>query len=408
MGNQLSRRLFLRGTGLSVIGVGLAPSGLMACAARVTPASGRAVLVHIFLRGGADGLSMVAPYADPLLYEMRGEVALPPPGKPGGMVAIDDHFAFHPGLAPLRSAYTEGRLAIVHGVGNYNVSRSHFSAQDFVELGTPGIPTTPTGTLDRLVGSLTGVGATKGVSFSSRTPVSFLGPEEVLVSLELAAFRLRAKNWQNEAEERIKAMYANTPLHRVATELFESIDVLRGAASAGSQPANGAVYEDSTFGNALRQAAQLIKAEIGTRCIFVSGDAGFDTHSGQVAAHATDFTALGSALAAFDRDLGKRIDDVVVIVSTEFGRTVFANGSHGTDHGSGYCAFVLGGKVRGGRIAGRWPGLAKGQLFEERDLAVTTDFRDLFLETVEGHFGGAAASRLFPGYAPGPKVGLFG
>jgi uncharacterized protein (DUF1501 family) len=138
----------------------------------------------------------------------------------------------------------------------------------------------------------------------------------------------------------------------------------------------------------------------------VSGDGGFDTHSGQVAAHAKDFASLGSAMGAFDRDLGRKIDDVVLIVSTEFGRTVFANGSHGTDHGSGYCALVLGGKVRGGRILGRWPGLEKKQLFEERDLAVTTDFRDLFLEAARKHLGSTASVALFPGYKAGPEPGF--
>lgn len=404
--NNASRRLFLRGATLSAVGIGMRPTGLMVRAAQAAAGPGKPVLIHIFLRGGADGLSMVSPYAEPRFYSQRGEVALPPPGKPGGLIALDDHFALHPGLAPLRSIFAEGRLAIVHAVGNYDVSRSHFSAQDFVEMGTPGVNTTTSGTLDRLVGSLRGRSAAKAVSFSSRAPVSFLGPEEALVSLELAAFRLRAKDWQKEAEQRLKAMYAGSSLDRVAADIFEAIEVLRGAAGVAVEPANGAVYPDTSLGSSLRQAAQLIKAEIGTRCIFVSGDGAFDTHSGQVAAHSKDFASLGSAMGAFDRDLGRKIDDVVLIVSTEFGRTVFANGSHGTDHGSGYCALVLGGKVRGGRILGRWPGLEKKQLFEERDLAVTTDFRDLFLEAARKHLGSTASVALFPGYKAGPEPGF--
>lgn len=401
-----SRRMFLRGTGLAAVGIGLGPSPLLARVARAATPSRESVLVHVFLRGGADGLSMVAPYGDPLLYSLRGEIALPRPGQPGGMTRLDDHFALHPGLSPLQRAFSEGRLAVVHAVGNYDISRSHFSAQDFVELGTPGLSTTPTGTLDRVVAALDSKSATKAVSFSSRTPVSYLGPEEVLVSLELAGFRLRAKNWQTEAEDRIKAMYADTPLHRVAADIFDAIAVLRGAESVTGSPSNGAAYPDTTLGSSLRQAAQLIKAQVGTRCVFVSGDGNFDTHSGQIAANSVDFASLGASLGAFDQDLGRKIDDVVLIVSTEFGRTVFENGSHGTDHGSGYCALVLGGKVRGGRILGRWPGLAKDQLFEERDLAVTTDFRDVFLEAARGHLGVATSDSLFPGYTPGPGVGL--
>ena len=407
MNSNHSRRVFLRGTGLAAVGIGLRPSPLLARVATAAAGGKDKVLVHIFLRGGADGLAMVAPYGDPLLYSHRADVALPRPGQRDGMTKLDDYFALHPGLAPLQRVYSEGRMAVVHAVGNYDISRSHFSAQDFVELGTPGVSTTPTGALDRVTASLKGESPAKAVSFSSRTPVSYLGPEDVLVSLELAAFRLRAKNWQDEAENRIKAMYANTPLNRVATDIFEAIGVLRGAEKAGGQPANGAVYPDSSFGSSLRQAAQLIRAEVGTRCVFVSGDGNFDTHSGQVSANAADFASLGSALRAFDQDLGQKMDDVVVVVSTEFGRTVFANGSHGTDHGSGYCALVLGGKVRGGRILGRWPGLAKDQLFEERDLAVTTDFRDVFLEATRHHLGVEAGAAMYPGYKPGPPIRLF-
>lgn len=408
MNNNHSRRVFLRGTGLAAVGIGFGPSPLLARVANAAVPGKETVLVHIFLRGGADGLAMVAPYGDPLLYSHRGEVALPRPGQPGGMTKLDDYFALHPGLAPLQKIYAEGRMAVVHAVGNYDISRSHFSAQDFVELGTPGLSTTTTGALDRVTASLKGESPTKAVSFSSRTPVSYLGPEEVLVSLELAAFRLRAKNWQEEAETRIKAMYADTPLHHVATGIFDAIGVLRGAEKVSGAPANGAAYPDSSLGSSLRQAALLIKAEVGTRCVFVSGDGNFDTHSGQVPANAVDFASLGSALGAFDQDLGQKMDDVVVIVSTEFGRTVFANGSRGTDHGSGYCALVLGGKVRGGRILGRWPGLAMDQLFEERDLAVTTDFRDVFLEATRQHLGVEAGAAMFPGYRPGAALNLWG
>lgn len=406
MRNLPSRRVFLRGAALSAVGIGVGPSGLLSSLAGAAAPAGSAVLVHIFLRGGADGLAMVSPYGEPGFYDQRGEVALPPPRRPGGLVALDDHFALHPGLAPLHPVFAEGRLAIVHAAGHYGVSRSHFSAQDYVELGTPGVLTTPTGTMGRLAASLAGEGAAKLVAFSTRTPVSVLGPEEALVSVELNAFRLRAKNWPIEAANGIRSMYAETPLHDVASGIFQAIDQLRGAAGEHENPQHGAAYPDTMLGNSLRQAAQLIRAEIGTRCIFVDGGGNFDTHSGQLAANATDFASLGAALAAFDTDLGKKIDDVVVMVTTEFGRTVFANGSHGTDHGSGYCALILGGKVRGGSIRGTWPGLAPHQLFEERDLAVTTDFRDLFAEVAWKHLGVPRSAALFPGYSPGAGVGL--
>ena len=406
MGWDISRRVFLKGAGLAVLGIGTQPSSLLVRAAEGAPAGGK-ILVHLFLRGGADPLNMVVPYGEHAYYDARGDIAIPPPGKPGGAVALDDHFGFHPGLAPLKPLYTEGRLGILYAVGNYGVTRSHFSAQDFAELGTPGVRSTTTGTLSRMVGQLAGKGVTKAVSFSSQSPVSFQGPDEALVALKLKAFRLRAKNWQAEAEQRVKAMYEGTPLARLGDDLFEALEIVQTVLERGGEPPSGVVYPDSPIGNAMRQAAQVIKAGVGTRCIFcgVSGVGDYDSHARQLEKNAIDYADLGATLAAFDRDLGRKMDHVVVLMTTEFGRTVAANGSMGTDHGTGYLALVLGGGVKGG-IHGKWPGLAKHQLYEERDLAVTTDFRDVFAEVAGKHLGVAPAGNLFPGYTPGPAPGV--
>ena len=407
MGWDVSRRVFLKGAGLAVLGIGTQPSSLIVRAAEGAPVGGR-IFVHLFLRGGADPLNMVVPYGDHEYYDARGEIAIPPPGKPGGAVALDDHFGFHPGLAPLKPLYADGRLAIVYGVGNYSVTRSHFSAQDFAELGTPGVRTTTTGTLARMVGSLPGSGVTKAVSFSSQSPVSLLGPDEALVALKLKAFRLRAKNWQSEAERRVKAMYTGTPLSRLGDDLFDALGIVQTVLERSGEPASGIVYPDSPIGNAMRQAAQVIKAGVGTRCIFcgVSGVGDYDSHARQLERNAIDFPDIGATLAAFEKDLGPRMDHVVVLVTTEFGRTVAVNGSMGSDHGTGYLALVLGGGVKGGRIHGQWPGLAKHQLYEERDLAVTTDFRDLFAEVAGKHLGLSPTSTLFPGYTPASVPGI--
>jgi uncharacterized protein (DUF1501 family) len=404
-----SRRLFLKGAGLAALGIGLGPSPLLMRTARAA-GQGTRSLVHVFLRGGADGLSMAVPYADPLYYEARGAIALPKPGQEGGVVRLDDSFALHPGFAPLKPLYDDGRLAIVHGVGNYGVSRSHFSAQDFVELGTPGVATTATGLLERMSARLEGGGVTKSVAFSTQRPLSYLGPDPVLVAMNIASFDLSARGWQPEAERLLKDMYAGAKpaLARVGADVFEAISLLRTTPELKAGPAKGASYPEGGIGNALRQAAQVLKAGLGTRTIFVNGGGDFDTHSAQVASNAEDFDKLGKALAAFDLDLDAKRDEVVVLVTTEFGRTLRANGALGTDHGSGYCAFVLGGRVKGGRIHGRWPGLEIANLYEERDLAVTTDFRDLFAELAIGHLGIADTKELFPDYAPAPRVGLLG
>jgi uncharacterized protein (DUF1501 family) len=183
------------------------------------------------------------------------------------------------------------------------------------------------------------------------------------------------------------------------------MDVLLRTPQLTAAPANGAVYPAAAVGNSLRQAANVIKAGLGTRCIFVNVNGSFDTHSGQENSNMLEFTRLGEALAAFDQDLGALRDDVVVLVTTEFGRAAYENGSQGTDHGSAHTALVMGGRVRGGRVHGQWPGLAQSQLYQQRDLAVTTDFRDVFAELARVQLG-VDTSGLFPGFTPGPGLGL--
>jgi uncharacterized protein (DUF1501 family) len=238
--------------------------------------------------------------------------------------------------------------------------------------------------------------------------VSLLGPDPALVTLRLGTFDLEAKDWRDEAEGRVRHMYKSSPLAALGEDIFSAIEVLRNTPELKEKPANGAVYPAASPGTALRQAAMIIKAGIGTRCIFVPMEGHFDTHAKQLEGNAEDYPRLGQALSAFVQDLGAMLDDVVVLVTTEFGRTVFMNGSRGTDHGSGFCALVVGGKVKGGRILGRWPGLRKDQLFEERDLAVTTDYRDLFFEVARRHLGVTKADGLFPGYTPSDPPNLFG
>jgi uncharacterized protein (DUF1501 family) len=363
-------------------------------------------LVHVFLRGGVDGLSLVAPYGDAEYYAHRPKLAFPRPGRDGGVIALDDHFGLNRDLEPLKPLYGEGRLAFVHAVGNYDATRSHFSAQDFVELGTPGVRNTTTGELSRMAAGLDGSGVLKAVSFSTQRPVSLLGPEPILVTVDLASFDLAAKSWRGEAERRLRHMYRGSPLAGLGDDIFSALQVLQNTPGLKATPANGAAYPSEEPGPALRQAALIIKAGLGTRCLFVPVSGHFDTHSNQLEWNHAEFAPLGKALAAFARDLGPKLDDVVVLVTTEFGRTVFMNGSNGTDHGTGLCAVVMGGRVKGGKVMGRWPGLRKEQLFEERDLAVTTDYRDLFLEVAREHLGVRRADGLFPGYAPtaGPML----
>lgn len=402
-----SRRVFLRGASLAAAGIGLQPSTLLVrTAAAASP--GTRVLVLVFLRGGADGLNLCVPHGDPEYYDLRGAIALPRPGQNGGVVDLDGHFGLHPALAPLKPLYAEGRLGLVQAVGCYDLTRSHFDAQDFMEAGTPGNKATRDGWLARTMAAVPGADVTESVSLTAQLTRALLGPEPVLVTQSLTAFDLRARNWRPEAEQLLRQMYAGSdPVDLMGRATFDAINVLLKTPEIAAPPSNGAVYPNAPVGNSLREAAQIIKSGLATRCIYVDVNGAFDTHAGQLAANAQDYASLGTALAAFDQDLGSRMDDVALMVTTEFGRTARVNGSAGTDHGSGNCAIALGGRVRGGRIHGTWPGLGKGQLFEDRDLAVTTDFRDLFAEMARAQLGVPSAG-LFPGYTPGAGPGVFG
>jgi uncharacterized protein (DUF1501 family) len=394
---DISRRVFLRGAGLAAVGVGFHPSSLLVRTAQAATAAGK-TLVQVFLRGGCDGLNMVVPYGDSEYSSLRGAIAIPR----GELVDLDGHFGLNPALAPLKPLWDEGRLAFTHAVGSYGLSRSHFDAQDWMETGTPGDKSTSTGWLDRAVARVPGSEVTQAVAFAAQLPRSFLGPEPVLVASDLASFDLRARNWRDEASRALRAMYDARAdvIGSVGRETFAAVDTLVQNPQVLAPPANGAVYPAVGIGNSLRQAAAIIKAQLGTRCIFVNVTGAFDTHSNQIAQNDLEFGRMAPALAAFARDLGPLLDDVTVFVTTEFGRTAYVNGSAGTDHGSAHCMILLGSGVRGGRVHGRWPGLSKAELYQDRDLAVTTDYRDAFAEAARVTLGVDPAA-LFPGYPLG-------
>jgi len=402
---DVSRRVFLKGFGLAAVGVGFGPSPLMVRAAEAAQA-GSKVLVKIFLRGGCDGLNMLVPYGDPEYYGLRGGIAI----APREVVNLDGYFGLNPALRAIKPLFDDGRLAFVPAVGQYSLTRSHFDAQDYMETGTPGDKSTTTGWLDRSIARIPGSEVTQAVAFASQLPRSYLGPEPVLVAQNLSSFDLRARNWRDEAERLLRAMYEpkETPVGRMGQETFAAMQTLLRTPEILAAPGNGAVYPAVGVGNSLRQAAQLIKAGLGTRSIYVNVPGAFDTHSNQTFNNTLEFTRLGDSLAAFSTDLGGLMDDVVVLVTTEFGRTAAVNGSAGTDHGSGYTMMVMGGGVRGGRIYGQWPGLSRTQLYQGRDLAVTTDFRDVFAEVARTQFGITDSSALFPGYSAGPALGIVG
>jgi uncharacterized protein (DUF1501 family) len=408
MARDTSRRVFLKGAGLAAAGIGIAPSTLLTRAAEAA-GLGRRVLVQVFLRGGADGLNLCVPHRDPDYHALRPSIAL---SIGNGVRDLDGFFGLHSALAPLAELYSEGLLALHPTIGNTRLTRSHFDAQDYMDSGLPGDKSARDGWLDRVVGEIPGEELTQLVAISSRTPRSVLGPHPELVVSDLGAFTLRAGSgggaWSSEAEALLRELHAagDGPVQASGRETFGAIETLRTTPTLMSAPANGASYPAGPAGSGLRQAALLIRADLGTRCIYVNVPGAFDTHANQLVGNNADYPPLAAALVAFRRDLGALIDDVLLIVTTEFGRTAAQNGSSGTDHGFAHCGLFLGGGVRGGRVHGSWPGLGRGELNEERDLRYTVDFRDVFLSAARW-LGVSDPAAVIPGYAPGPDPGIF-
>jgi len=414
--HRLSRRVFMKAGALSLVSFGFDPLflGRAAYAQRVPGQSASSkVLVCIFQRGAVDGLSMVVPCFEPWYYRERRRIVVPRPGSgPEAALDLDGRFGLHPRLAALKPLWDAGHLAVVHAVGSPDPSRSHFDAQDFMETGTPGVKTTPDGWLNRCLLHDREHRETpfRGVAMGPQLPRALQGSAPALAVANLQAFGIRAP--QGPVRDRLTAAFEalwagqeSGVVAGTAAESFEAVRMLKTANPTQYQPANGADYPPSPFGRSLLEVAQLIKADLGMEIAFVDVG-GWDTHvnqgdggSGQLAGRLSDFA---QSLAAFAQDLGDKLSDVVVLTMSEFGRTVTENGTAGTDHGHATSMFVLGGAVRGGRVAGRWPGLSPEQRYQRRDLAVTTDFRDLFAEVVARHLGIQQLDAVFPGYTPGP------
>jgi uncharacterized protein (DUF1501 family) len=407
-----TRRTFLKAGGCALVTYAAAPRFLRraACAAEAT---GK-VLVAVFQRGAVDGLSMLIPHGDANYTSLRPSIGLQPPRRRESERAIDldGFFALHPALAPLVPLWESRALALIHACGSPDTTRSHFDAQDYMETGTPGVKSTPDGWLARAVKTRPRRSTPfRAVAMGPMLPRTLQGDVGAISMQSIERFDVRpgADGGTRQGFESLYEQGIRDLLHGSGRETFEAVKMLRRADAARIPPANGADYPRGQLGEALRQIAQLIKANIGLEVAFADMQ-GWDTHVGQGAERgqlAFRFRDFGGALAAFAQDLGDKMADVVVLTMSEFGRTVAENGNRGTDHGHATAMLVLGGGVRGGRVYGRWPGLAHHQLFEGRDLAVTTDFRSLFTEVATRHLGVSAAS-LFPGFTRSqPPLGLF-
>jgi uncharacterized protein (DUF1501 family) len=404
---MLSRRIFLKHGAFACVSLGFAPSFLTRTALASGAASKAKRLIAIFQRGAVDGLSVVVPFGEREYYRARPGIAVPAPrGGDDAAIDLDGFFGLNPRLAPLESLWRARQLAIVHACGSPESTRSHFDAQDYMETATPGVKRTSDGWLNRFLQARRDERATpfRAVAMTPQMPRALQGPASTVAVSDLAHFGIHTGRAGADAGASFEAAYAaarDRVLNGTAHEAFDAIRMLQATDVGRYQPADGAEYPRGPFGQALRQIAQLAKADVGLEIAFAE-IGGWDTHvnqgsvRGQLANRLDDFARGIAALAA---DLGDRLEDTVVLTMSEFGRAVQENGGGGTDHGHGNVMLAIGGGVRGGRVYGRWPGLAIEQRYEGRDLAVTTDFRDVFGEIVVRHMAVADPAPIFPGYA---------
>src|SRR5688572_7289616 len=408
----MDRRYFLKTSGIGLASFGLmaaAPDFLHHFAAAQAGKNGygrKKVLVTIFQRGAVDGLNMIVPHGDGEYYKLRRNIAIPQPDETEGAVDLDGYFGLHPSMRPLAEFWQSKQLGIVHSSGSPDNTRSHFDAQDYMESGTPGNKSTRDGWLNRAVQTAPGKTASpfRAVSMTQAMPRALYGRAPSVAMTNLSDFSIKAGLYTSDLKGGFEGIYqqnAQDTLGETGKETFEAVNFLKQANPAQYKPENGAVYPNSQLGRSLAQIAQLIKAGVGLEVAFAEAG-GWDTHinqggaRGQLANLLRDFS---TSIAAFGTDLGARMDDVVVLTMSEFGRTARENGSRGTDHGHGNAMLVLGNSVKGGKVYGDWKGLRNDQLNEGRDLAVTTDFRDVFAEVASKHLGAKDLNTLFPKYS---------
>ncbi len=414
----MQRRYFLKSGAIALATMGLSPSFLrrMTYGLELPGVQKGKVLICLFQRGAADALNVVVPFGEPSYYRLRPSIAIPAPSRGArSAIDLDGFFGLHPSLAPLKPLWDAGLLAPIHAVGSPSSTRSHFDAQDYLESGTPDVKGTRDGWLNRYLaasGTCEQCEASpfRAVAMAPQTPRVLQGSAPTVAMDSLDQFAVRSGG---DAAAQLEALYrtgSSEIVHGAGSEMFDAVKMLKSADPQRHQPEHGADYPRSQFGQRLRQISQLIKSDVGLEIAFAD-IGGWDTHvnqggvNGQLANRLSDFAL---SIAALTTDLGDRMEQVVVLTMSEFGRMARQNGNGGTDHGHAGAMFAIGGSVKGRKVYGRWPGLAQHELYEGRDLALTTDFRTVFGEVASTHLGTKQLDLLFPGFTPGSRMGILG
>jgi uncharacterized protein (DUF1501 family) len=381
-----------------MMGVGSVPTWLgRAVYAQNAPAERKKILIAIFQRGAVDGLNVVVPHGEPNYYNMRPSIAIARPnGSETGAIDLDGHFGLNPALKSLKPLWDRKQLAIVEAVGSPDPTRSHFDAQDYMESGTPGMKNTYDGWLNRALLHEQTPSPLRAISVSTDLPRTLRGPNDALAIANLNDFQVK----DAKASATFEGMYGtstDTVLNGTGKETFEAIRIVQGITKVPYTPFNGAHYPNGRLGQSLQQIARVIRAGVGLEVAFTDVG-GWDTHVNELGQLNNLLRDFGDALAAFSQDMGDRMADITVVTMSEFGRTAKENGDRGTDHGHANVMFALGGGVRGGKVYGDWPGLEHEQLYEGRDLNVTTDFRTVLSELVSKQMGNRDLTHIFPGF----------
>ena len=401
---MINRRFFLHKGAFALAGTTTIPSFLVRSVLAQSAPRPKHRLVVVFQRGAADGLNIVVPYREKDYYSMRPNIAIPQ----SQVIDLDGFFGLHPAMSAFKPLYDQGHLAIVHAAGSPDKTRSHFDAQDYMESGTPGVKSTEDGWLNRALQAedlrrREPHSAFRAVALGADVPRTLAGKVPAIALNNVNNFQVGGRGpAPASAASAFEAMYGASGdriLHAAGEETFDALKMLRAANPAQYTPSPGADYPTSEFGNSMKQIAQLLKADLGVEAAFTDVT-GWDTHqnqggaNGQLANRLTDFS---DSIAAFWRDMGDDAGNLTLVTMSEFGRTAHENGTGGTDHGHANVMFVLGANVKGGKVHGRWPGLAREQLNEGRDLALTTDYRQVLAELVNRTMGPSNLDLVFPG-----------
>ena len=393
-----SRRFFLKSSAVSLFGTAGIPAWLSRA---VAAQDGRKkVLVVIFLRGAMDGLNAVVPHGEKSYYALRPNIAI----ARESVIDLDGFFGLHPSLGPLKEIYDAGHFAVIHAAGSPDTTRSHFEAQDYMESGVPPSQASGDGWLNRALKPARVAPQVRAVSFSPELPHVLRGSNAAVSIENLGDFKIR----DDHDAAVFESMYAGTQdrfLNGTGREMFDALKQIQSLEKNAYRPAANVRYPNGRLSQNLMQISRLVKAEMGLEVAFTD-ITGWDHHTNEigntpVTGRLADLLAdLAQSLAAFYQDLGDRMADVSVVTLSEFGRTAWENGNRGTDHGHAGVMFALGGAIRGGKVYGEWPGLEREQLYEGRDLNLTTDFRDVVGELVVKHMGNSRIEAVFPGYVP--------